>query len=136
MVAQGHRQRGMLAVSVILLATTGCLGQDYRDVDLALSDWVHGWLAVVEPEEAFTVGLPENPQYPGASWIVAAAGEPTLELVASAVEQPPDEPGEQVTLAFWVFDMVARDLGEAALDFQLEADGRAVDRMQLQVAVV
>jgi predicted secreted protein len=131
----GKRQRRyrILAALAAGLLAAGCLGDDYRDVELALSDWDHGWLAVVEPGEAFTVGLPEHAQYPGAAWTIVADGSPTLEVVGSTVEQPPPE--EQAP-AIWIFNVVARDLGEAPLAFQLDVDGSTVDRVDLTVTVV
>ena len=45
-----RRRHRVLAGMAVVLLTAGCLGDDYRDIDLALSDWDHGWLAVVEPE--------------------------------------------------------------------------------------
>lgn len=123
-----------LAIAASVLLTAGCLGQDYRDVDLALSDWDHGWLAVVEPQESFTVGLPEHPQYPDAAWTVVADGDPVLEVVGSTVDRPPPE--EDRVLAFWVYDVVATSIGEAPLAFELQIEGEAVDRLEIQVAVV
>jgi predicted secreted protein len=129
-----RRRHRVLAGMAVVLLTAGCLGDDYRDIDLALSDWDHGWLAVVEPEETFTVGLPEHPQYPGTAWSVVADGSPVLEVMGAAVEGPPPE--EDRILSFWIYDVVARSIGEAPLAFELEVEGRAVDRLELQVAVV
>jgi predicted secreted protein len=133
MVALRHRLRRIPAVAAVLM-TVGCLGQDYRDVDLALSDWDHAWLAVLEPEEPFTVGLPEHPQHGGEPWSIVADGSPVLEVTSAAVDQP--APEEDPAPAFWIYDVVARDLGEARLAFHLDIDGKTVDRAEFQVAVV
>ena len=128
------RWRVLAAVAAVPLVAA-CLGQDHRDVELALSDWDHGWLAVVEQEESFTVGLPENPQFPDAQWTLIADGSPTLEVLGSTLERPQGVPAEEPQLTWWVFDVVGREAGEAQLAFELDADGRTMDRFEVRVAV-
>ena len=60
-----------LGVGVILLFATlitACLGQDFLDAPLELDNFDHGWVAKVEPEEEFSVGLVANPMYSDVPW--------------------------------------------------------------------
>ena len=125
-----------LAVAAVLLLVGGCLGQDYLDVELTLSDWEHGWLAVVEPGESFTVGLPVNPAYPDAEWSVSTDGEPVVAMLGANLDRPGDVPEGEPSLTWWLADLVGREVGETALGFTLDSGGETVDRAEFRIAVV
>jgi hypothetical protein len=123
-----------LALPCLLI--TGCLGQDYKSVELTMTEGDHGWLAVIEPDEQFSVAFRENPQYPGVEWTVAEIDSSVIEVVGEFAETPEDVPGEDRTLTIWGFELLGTALGESPLTFELAADGRTVDIAEFTIAVV
>jgi hypothetical protein len=120
----------------VCVLVTACLGQDYKNVELGLSEWDHGWLAVVEPDEQFSVILQENPQYPGVEWGIAEIDPPIIDVVGYIAEGPEDWPEEERQLSIWGFDLVGTELGEVLATFEIDVDGRTVDMVQYRIAVV
>ena len=57
-----RRHRSCLLLTLVLIGSlsSGCLGEDYKNLDLTISDSDHGWMAVIEPDEQFAVNLWNN----------------------------------------------------------------------------
>jgi hypothetical protein len=115
----------------------GCLGRDYLDQPVSLSEWDHGWLSVIDPGEELSVTLMEHPGYPGAAWRVLPFDETVLTLNDSFSEvHPRVNPDEQQSLLrSWVFVFTGANLGETPLGFEVRADGELVDVAEFTVAV-
>jgi hypothetical protein len=129
------------------MVLTGCLGQDYKRFDLELWDWHHGWMATVEPDEPFSVALWENPAFPDDPWILTEHDPAHVALRGSSVDpypfgNPADIPEEERQgipedqPALWFFALEGRELGDSSLTFELQADGRPIDRVVFTIAVV
>lgn len=136
-----------VAVALLLVASAGCLGNDFREAQLGIEKWDHGWLVAIEPEEEFSVDLLGSSAYPGYQWEVAEYDSTVLELVGEEYEEPrppagdPNateagdyDPGSLVTRS--AFRFAGIDLGQTPLRFELLADGELIDIAEYSVAVV
>lgn len=125
-----------LVAAILCVVGVACLGQDFRSVELTLTEWDHGWRAVVEPDQQFSVTFRENPQYANVEWVIADIDPPIVDVVGYVSERPEDVPEEDLALAIWGFDLVGTALGEATASFEIVVDGRTVDRVHYTIAVV
>lgn len=111
---------------------------DSLDLPLNLSEWNHGWLATIEPDEELGVGLRANPMYPDAPWHVVEFDAAVIDLDDSFSEvtrrESPDD--LQSLLPLWVFTFRGNGLGASPLVFEVVVDGERVDVAEFAVAVV
>jgi len=147
-----HYRRRRPFLPVIWLGTlglllTGCLGQDYKNLNLIIDDTDHGWLVVVESEEEFEINLWDNPVYPDAGWRPVDFDPTVIEMVDSfhishpagnPADLPEEEragvPEDQVGHSVYIFSGTTG--GESQLAFELDADGRQLNVAEFMVAVV
>jgi hypothetical protein len=125
------KRMGVLIAAVFVVA--GCLGQDYKSIELSLNEWSSGWQATVEPDERFEVFLGPVRVHPDARWRLVAADPSVVELADQSVveaEAVPEEPGE------WVFTFRAVALGGSPLTFEALAGGARVAIAEYSVSVV
>ncbi len=125
------RRMGVLIAAAFVVA--GCLGQDFKSIELSLNEWASGWQATVEPDEEFYVGLRPVRMHPDARWRLVAADASVVELADQSVveaEVVPEEPGE------WVFRFRAVALGGSPLTFEALAGGVRVAIAEYSVSVV
>ena len=125
------KRMGVLIAAVFVVA--GCLGQDYKSIELSLNEWSSGWQATVEPDERFDVFLGPVRVHPDARWRLVAADPSVVELADQSVveaEAVPEEPGE------WVFTFRAVALGGSPLTFEALAGGARVAIAEYSVSVV
>jgi len=120
------------------LLSAGCLGQDYLDQPLDLSEVDHGWLGTIEAGEELSVGLRANPAFPDAAWQIVEfdAAVISLDDSFSEVAEPAAPDDQQSLLTVWVFVFTGGDLGESPLTFEVRSDGRQVDVAEFTIAVV
>ena len=134
-----YRRPIWIALAVIMAGSlTGCLGQDYLDQPLYLSEWDHAWLGVIEVDEELAVGLRENPGYPGAGWQIVDFDEATLTLTDTIQEvaQPAAPDDLQSRLTVYGFQFTGKGLGTTPLVFEIRVDGERVDTAEYQIEVV
>ncbi len=111
------------------------MGQDYKSIELSLSEWSSGWQATIEQDEAFDVGLRPPRLYPDAQWVLVGADPSVVELVDESFvpAAAPDEPGAS---DMWTFAFRAGQLGSSRLSFEARADGERVAIAEYSVSVV
>jgi hypothetical protein len=134
-----HRHDSVVSIAPLLalcVLVSGCLGQDYRRQELSITEWDHGWLAVIEPDEHLRVSFRENPRYPGVEWTVADFDPSVIEIVGEFAERPEDVPEEDRLLTIWGYEVLGVGPGETALTFELATGGQLVDVVEYTVAVV
>ena len=124
-------------LSAAFILATGCLGQDFSDSPLSLSELDHGWLATVEPGEEFDIGLKGNAAYPDLGWEVIGFDPAVIELRGH--EQVPLGEPEGVgfpvpAVSVFFFEGVA--LGETPVVLEFVVDGERIDVAEYSVAVV
>ena len=125
------RRTGVLIVGAFAVA--GCLGQDYKSIELSLNEWSSGWQVTVEQGEEFDVGPRPVRMHPDAQWRLVAADISIVELADQFVLEPgtvTEEPG----LSVFTFRAVA--LGGSPLAFEALADGARVAIAEYSVSVV
>ncbi len=122
---------GVLVASVFVVA--GCLGLDYKSIELSLNEWSSGWQATVEPGEEFDVGLQPVRIHPDAQWRLVAADPSVVEVVDQFVVEPEAVAGEP---GAWLFMFRALALGGSPLAFEAVADGARVAIAEYSVSVV
>ncbi len=116
------------------LVVAGCLGQDYKSIELSLNEWSSGWQATVEPDEDFGVDLLPVRLHPDAQWRLVASDPAVVALVDQFVsEAAREEPGAPEV---WVFAFRAEGLGDCELSFEARADGERVAVVEYSVSVV
>lgn len=144
----GHRfLLALLSVGLVGLLGAGCLGEDYKSLNLVIHDADDGSLAVIEPDEELEAALWDNPVYPGAVWTLVRFDPEVITLADSfydaypegnPAELPPDEregvPEDQDGVR--VFTFVGAALGESPLGFELVSDGEPVGTAGFTIAVV
>lgn len=145
-----YRQRFLVhvcCVTLLLLSTTGCLGQDFLDLPLSLTEMDHGWLAAIEPDEQIDIGLTGIAAYPEIHWQIAEFDPEVLLLKHQHHEtaRPPSgdpeatepglyDPGSSISRSGFTFAGVAA--GETPLRFEFIVAGETIDIAEYTVAVV
>lgn len=136
--SQGPRWRVLVAWAGAMAGAaalaTGCLGQDYKSIELSLTEWSSGWQATVEPDEQFSVELQPPRVYPDARWRVASGDSSIVQSVDQFVTEPaPQEPGVAAVQVF-VFRAVRQ--GESELSFEARVASDRVATAEYSVSVV
>lgn len=124
-------------MSAALFVVAGCLGQDFAESPLSLSELDHGWLATIEPGEEFDIGLKGNAAFPDVGWEVVEFDTSVIKLRDHG-EAPLGEPegvGFSVpSVSVFFFEGIA--LGETPVVFEFAVDGERIDVAEYSVAVV
>ena len=130
---------GLLVAVGILLGAVSC-GNDFEDAPLSLGRGHHGWLASIEPDEVFDVGLVGNAIDPDGQWRLVEVDGEVVDLEGQEHERlgqdVEDLTGdERATVTIFFFRGVA--IGETPLVFELEDDGGdLLARTAFTIAVV
>lgn len=124
------------ALAGLALLSVAACASDFETAALGLSESDHGWMAVVEPEEQFDVGLANNALYPDVWWELTEFDPAVIRLDSQEQDQPTDPDPSSTTLSHTIFFFSGLDLGETPLVFELWVDGEQVDVAEFTVTVV
>jgi hypothetical protein len=131
---------------LLVLASSGCLGEDWKTFPLGAGAGEQGWLLQVEPDEEFDVGLLASALYPDLPWTVAQYDPAVIELADTLVEDrvrawgdwdmsaPEDEP--QMFLPIHLFFFRGVSNGQTPLVLELRNGDELVEVLEVTVSVV